>query len=449
MTQLRRTIGLGQGVSLYVGAILGPGLLVLPGVAAEIAGPASLVAWAALVLMSVPMALTYAALARRYPEAGGFAAYTERAFGPILGALTGWLFYLSIPTGCAIVALIAGRYAANALGLGREGGLIVGALLVLAAYVLNLIGLRLSGRFQIVVSAAIVLLLTVGIVGALPRVDPAAFQPFAPHGPAAVGMAAVALFWAFAGWEAITPLAEEFRDPARDIRRATWIALVIVGAIYLALAAATVGTRSYGDPLSQAPLATMVGRSFGSAAEWTVSVLALFVSFGAIYAYVAGASRLGYALGRDGPLPRWFATLQPALGTPHHSLAFLFVGFVAWLGVAYALRLNEADLLPISTSSYIATYVLSMAAGVRLLSGRGRGGAIVGTVACLLVLPFVGAVLAWVLGVTIACLAYQRWRRRDAAGPRRGPSVDLAYALEDRGRLCDQSSSAATEEEWR
>ncbi|MEO7667312.1 MAG: hypothetical protein ABIU97_09820 [Dehalococcoidia bacterium] len=143
------------------------------------------------------------------------------------------------------------------------------------------------------------------------------------------------------------------------------------------------------------------------------------------------ASRLGYALGREGHLPRWFGMLQPALGTPHHSLAFLFVGFLAWMGMAYVLRLNEADLRPISTSSYIATYVLSMAAGIRLLTGRARGGAIVGTVACLLVLFFVGAVLAWVLGVTIASLAYQRWRRSHAADPPSGTSVGPGYAPED------------------
>lgn len=431
MTTLRRTIGLGQGVSLYVGAILGPGLLVLPGVAAEIAGPASLVAWVALAMMSVPMALTFAALARRYPEAGGFAAYIQQAFGPGLGALAGWLFYLSIPSGSAIVALIAGRYAANALGLGREGVFLVGTVLVLAAYVLNLVGLRLSGRLQMLLSGALVLVLSVAIAGALPRVDPAAFQPFAPHGPAAVGMAAVALFWAFAGWEAITPLAEEFRDPARDIPRATWLALLVVGVVYVALAIATVGTHAYGEALGRAPLAAMVGRSFGLAAELTVSVLAVFVSLGAINAYVAGASRLGYALGRSEHLPHWFSVLHPALRTPHHSLAFLLVGFVAWMGVAYALRLNEADLLPISTSSYIATYVLSMAAGVRLLRGRARGAAVAGTVACLLVLPFVGAVIAWVLGVTIACLAYRHVRRNVTAGPRPGSSIDLAHALED------------------
>ena len=117
MSGLRRSIGLGQGIALYVGAILGPGLLALPAVAAETAGPASLVAWVALALLSLPISLTFAALARAYPQAGGFAGYTEQAFGPLFGAITGWLFFFCIPSGCVIVALIAGQYGAAAFGL--------------------------------------------------------------------------------------------------------------------------------------------------------------------------------------------------------------------------------------------------------------------------------------------------------------------------------------------
>jgi amino acid efflux transporter len=420
LTNLRRTIGLRQGVALYVGAILGPGLLVLPAVAAELAGPASLIAWLALIIISVPMALTFAALARRYPEAGGFAAYTERAFGRKAGALAGWLFFLSIPSGCAIVALIVARYVADATGIGREPALLVGGLVVTAAYAVNLAGLRVSARSQVVVSALIVGLLSVAIAAALPRIDPGAFTPFAPQGAVAIGVAAVALFWAFAGWEAVTPLAEEFRDPGRDMFRATWFALVVVGVVYLMLAVATVGTSAYGPAVGRAPLAAMVTTSFGPVAGAAVSVLALFVSFGAANAYVAGTSRLGYALGRDGRLPRWFGVLQVRFHTPHHSLLFLFAGFLGWMGVVYAFGVEEAQLLPISTSSYIATYVLAMAAGVRLLAGAPRARAFFALAACVLVLAFVGALLAWIVGVTAACLAYQAWAGRyplDARSP--------------------------------
>src|SRR3989449_7009790 len=79
---IKYTLGLWQGAALYVGAVIGTGILVLPAIAAETAGPASVLAWLALVLLSFPLALTYAALSRDPPDAAGFARAIKRAFGP-------------------------------------------------------------------------------------------------------------------------------------------------------------------------------------------------------------------------------------------------------------------------------------------------------------------------------------------------------------------------------
>ena len=76
-----------SATALYVGAVLGPGVLLIPALAAEAAGPASIVAWAALLLLSVPLAVTFAALGVRHPEAGGTAAYARAGFGPRAGAI--------------------------------------------------------------------------------------------------------------------------------------------------------------------------------------------------------------------------------------------------------------------------------------------------------------------------------------------------------------------------
>src|SRR4051812_50177390 len=78
------------GIALYVGAVLGPGVLFLPAAAARAAGPASVLAWVGLLAMSVPLALTFAALGVRHAEAGGTAAYARAAFGPRAGGATGW-----------------------------------------------------------------------------------------------------------------------------------------------------------------------------------------------------------------------------------------------------------------------------------------------------------------------------------------------------------------------
>ncbi|MBN9173752.1 MAG: amino acid permease, partial [Microbacterium sp.] len=85
-------IGLVQGVALYVAAVLGSGLLVLPGLAADVAGPASILAVVVVIVLAVPLAGTFAALAARFPDPGGVASYVRRALGPTAARATGYWF---------------------------------------------------------------------------------------------------------------------------------------------------------------------------------------------------------------------------------------------------------------------------------------------------------------------------------------------------------------------
>src|SRR3954464_13934620 len=94
-----------SAVAMYVGAVLGPGVLLLPALAAHTAGPASVIAWAALLALSVPLAAPLAALRLRLPEAGGAAAYARAAFGPRAGAVTGWWFLTGVVIGAPAVAM--------------------------------------------------------------------------------------------------------------------------------------------------------------------------------------------------------------------------------------------------------------------------------------------------------------------------------------------------------
>jgi len=393
--RLRRTVGLRSAVALYVGAVLGTGILVLPAVAAETAGPASLVAWAGLSLLSLPLALTFAALARRQPVAGGFTAYIVRAFGTRWGAIAGWLFLAQVPTGTAFVGLLAASYLAAPFALGRDAQFVIAGAFIVLAYGLNLLGLRLVGAAQAVATVGVLGLVVVVVLASVRDVRADAFAPLAPFGWPAVGFAAVQLFWAFVGWEAITPLAEEFHSPERDLRRASVLSVGIVAVVYLALA--TVGLP---------PFARMAERALGSSALVAVGIAGGLLCFTPLNAYVAGLSRLAYALARSGDLPAWVGALHPWTGVPHRALGALGVACLIALGATYAADLHGADLLPISTSSFIATYVLSMAAAVRLLRGADAVLAAVGLVACVIVLAFVGALVAWLVAVAVAASLY-------------------------------------------
>jgi amino acid efflux transporter len=231
--------------------------------------------------------------------------------------------------------------------------------------------------------------------------------PFFPRGESAVGLAAVQLFWAFVGWEAITPLAAEVRRVS-DIWRATVIAVLVVAAFYIALAIVTIGTHAYGPAAGQVPLVTMASDTFGPQAGAAVGVLAFAITFPVANAYTAGLTRLAAALARRRALPAWLGPLD-ARGVPRRALAVLALVGGGALLVAYVTDLRIAELLTPSNSAFIATYVLSMAAAMRLLRGPLRVGAAISLVACVIVFVFTGALLVvWIAAVSLAALFYTR-----------------------------------------
>lgn len=403
---LRRSITLSQAIALYVGAVVGGGVLILPGTAASAAGPSALFAWAFDCLLGLPLALTFAALAARHPDAGGVASFTERAFGPAFGAVVGWFYFIAAATGQIIVPLSGAYYAAGALGWGQGPTFILAAVLLTVAVAANCWGLRLSGRLQLILSGTVAAMLLLAAWTAFPRVQAANFTPLFPHGPLATGRTAVLIFFAFCGWEAIAHLASEFRDPARDIPRSTLWAVLVVTVIYLGIAFATIGTAAYGSPdVDRVAVARLISDSLGVGAGFTAAGMALLISLGTANAFVAGTSRLGYALGRDGAFPAWFATLNPR-GVPVRSVLAVGVYAGAGLLLAYIMGWGAETFLVVSNSLSIATYLIGTAAGIRLLRQRDRLLAWVAFGLCAIVFPFAGGSIMLTVGVAIASLAY-------------------------------------------
>ena len=252
-----------QGAALSIGAVLGTGVISLPALAAELAGPASLLAWLALVLLSVPLAATFAALGARYPDGGGVSTYARRAFGRRAAAVVGWCFYFAVPVGAPAAAMFAGHYVADVLGGGPRTALLTATVITLVVAVANFLGLKVSGRLQLGLASVLLVLLVVATVAALPYADLANLQPFAPHGWAAVGSAAALLVWAFAGWEAVSSLAADYQRPERDLPQATAITVVVVGVLYLAIAGTSILVLGSAAGASAAPLSDLLALGIG------------------------------------------------------------------------------------------------------------------------------------------------------------------------------------------
>jgi len=369
---LVKHIGVGQGIALYVSAILGAGVLVLPGQAASMAGPASLVSWAIAGLLGIPLASMFAALARRYPDAGGIASYAKAGFGPRVGGVTGWLFFVAGSVGQTIVPLTGGYYVADALGMGTATSFVVAALILAAATVMNLLGVRVSARAQLLLAGAVAAALAITIVLTVPRMSTAHLTPFAPHGITPIGSAVIVLFFAFAGWEAISHLAGEFQDADRDVPRAVAATIVIVTVLYLGTACAVVLTGTYGRPSTdRVAVGILLRDALGPAATSIAAVIAVVISLGTTNAFIAGVSRLAGSLAADHWLPTPVARITRD-GVPVGGILAVSGTATAGLVLAAWRGWGTDTLVVVPSTLVVAVYVVAAASAIRILNGWGR-----------------------------------------------------------------------------
>ncbi|WP_018787889.1 APC family permease [Micromonospora sp. CNB394] len=417
-------IGVARGTALYVGAVLGPGVLVLPALAVHAAGPASLLAWAVMLAVSVPIAAAFAALGIRYPDSGGVATFTRRAFGPTAATVVGWWFYTAVPMGMVAGALAGARYAAAALGAGAGAAAGIATGVLAAAYAMNLVGLHLSGRVQLALTGGLCALLVTVIVVAVPHIQATRFTPFAPQGLSGVTSAAAVLFVAICGWEAAAHLAGEFTHPRRQLPVVAAASLGIIAVLYAGLAICTVGVLGASAGRSDVPLLRLLGPHAGVGASVAAALCALLLTFGACFTFIAAAARAGAALGRDGAFPAWFAATRG--GAPRRSLA-VQTGAAAAVAVAAtaAPTVVDVDLLMRAFSVLVASVtLLGLASAVRLLdSPLIRGGAAVGAAAVGGVAACGGRLVLLPAAVAVAALTWRRHHPAPPAPPVTRPAV--------------------------
>ena len=401
-------IGVAHGAALYVGALIGPGLLLVPALAVQAAGPASILAWAGLLVLSAPLAVTFAALGVRHPVAGGVSAYVLDGLGGAAAAVTGVWFATAVFIGSPAVALIGGYYVADLTGAGRIVAAAVGLGMLAGVLAANASGLRISARFQLVLAAVLVTVVALSVAVALPERAGRHWTPFAPHGWWAVGTAANILVWLFIGWEAVAQLVGDFRRPEHDLPRAMGVAFAVVTLLYVALAAATIavtaGTRS------SVPLADLISVGFGRAGRDATAVLAVALTTGTMNVYAGGAAKLIATLASDGVLPRWLAG-GAARSVPRRPLLVIGAVGVLLLGALLAGLSSTGAIIRATSACFIAVYALALLSATRILTGRMRVAAGVS----LTLVVVLAAFSTWYLAVPavagVAALVFRATRR--------------------------------------
>lgn len=400
-----------RGTVLYIGALLGPGLLLLPGLAAAKAGPASILAWIALLVVSGLLAVVFAALGIARPSAAGVRAYVDAGLGPRAGRAIAWCFLSGIITGAPIVCVIGGNYLAELLGGGTGIAAAAAAVLLLLVVAVTLGGVRTSATVQLGLVGLLVAVVVVAVVGAGAHAKTGNWTPFAPHGWPAIGSAAAVLMLSFVGWEAIAPLTARLPHPRRQLPRIIAIAFAVTSLIYLALAAVTVAALGEGAD-TPVPLASLLRIAIGPAGGAVAAVAAVLLTLGTTNAYLTGAATLARSLTR-----RRAGRTPPPDTLPAWLLGVILVSGGVLIGLVAANTVTAAALVTVPTTFFLVVYLGCTAAACRLLFRRTRIVAALAFAAVLAVLVFSGYALIPV--AVVAFLTGAPRPRPDRAGRRR------------------------------
>jgi amino acid efflux transporter len=413
------------GIALYVGAILGTGILVLPALAAQKAGPASLIAWAGMLLVSMPTAFVFSRLGATFPDGGGISFFVRKAFGDKCSAVVGWCFYFALAPGVPTGALIGGDYAAAALGGGRTLAVVCAAVILIAVFFCNYLGLRVAGGVQMALMALLVIILVTAIAVSAPHVRVENLTPFAPRGASGILAAAGALLYSFVGWEAVTPLSAEFRDPARQLRFVTICTFATIAALYLSVAVVCVLTLGPRLADTSAPLAVLLDR-LGPSSGPLVAIAAILLTFGSLNTYIAGAARLGETMANEGAIPSWFGKKPEAGQIPRRSLGLLAALVTLFFLAVLSTRASLGAIITFPSSCYITVTVGGLLASIKLLPrGFVTVSALTASFLLAAVLLSTGWALTLPLTLTAGALLYRarNGNGRTAAGPQTKKSV--------------------------
>ncbi|MGX9297194.1 APC family permease [Tsukamurella sp. MT6.1] len=396
---LRRTLGLGDAVTVGLSAMVGAGVFVAFAPAAAAAGSALFAGLGIAAVIAYCNAAGSARLAARYPQSGGTYVYGRERLGPFWGHLAGWSFVVGKSASCAAMALTVGTYA------WPDQAHAVAAAAVVAVTALNVAGVERSARVARVVVAVVLAVLVAVVVAS---VTSGAAEPFrlaegAAAGPFGVLQAAGLLFFAFAGYARIATLGEEVRDPARTLPRAIFVALAVALGVYALVGVALVAVLGT-DALaaSGAPLADAARASGFPVAA--VTVTACIAAFGSLLALLLGVSRTTLAMARDGHLPRALAAVHERRRVPVR--AELAVGAVVTV-VAATADLGAA--IGFSSFAVLVYYAVANASAWTLDTAlRARIVPAVGLAGCLAValsLP-AGSVSAGIVVLVVGAAAY-------------------------------------------
>lgn len=347
---LHRSLGVGHLTMISIGATLGTGIFVVLGEAVPLAGPAIVVSFVLAGITALFSALSYAELAGLIPASGSSYSYTYATLGEIVAWVCGWCLVLEYGVSVAAVAVGWGQYVNELLHLvtglripdvlsqppGAGGIVNIPAVLVVVISMLVLLGgAKGSARTNTILVWVKIGALLMFCAVAFTAFRAGNLQPLFPLGLAGMSAGAATLFFSYIGFDAASTAGEEAKNPQRDLPRAIILSLVVITALYCAVALAAVGAMPWqGFEGTEAALSRVLTDNV-SGSIWPIllSIGAVVATTSVVLTVLYGQTRILYAMSRDGLVPSIFAKLSPKTGVPFVNTVVvgLFIAVLAAL----------------------------------------------------------------------------------------------------------------------
>jgi amino acid transporter/nucleotide-binding universal stress UspA family protein len=376
-----RDLGLFDATMIGVGAMIGAGIFVLTGIAAGEAGPASILAFGLNGVVTLLTAFAYAELASAIPRAGGGYSFVRMAFPGATGFIAGWMLWFAYTVACSLYALgfagyfweIISKYIPTVSAyisglLGEHSALLTITVLIGSVFVwLNVRGAEVTGKTENILTVSKIFILFIFIFFGIKQIFfqsesvATTLTPFFPKGFGGVLLAMGLTFIAFEGYDLIATVAEEIKEPEKNIPRATFIALSITVVIYLLILFVSLVAINTGNEPSWQFLGKFKETAIVRAAEnFMPAIGVLIIVFGgllstmsALNATVMAASRVSFSMGRDLWLPKKLAEIHVERRTPY--VAIITTGFIL---LAMALTLPIEAVGSAASLIFLLTFAL-------------------------------------------------------------------------------------------
>lgn len=314
MAGLQRNLGLSAVFTVSLGAMIGSGIFVLPGLAADIAGPAAILAYFLAGLIVIPAALSKSEMATAMPQAGGAYVFIDRAMGPMMGTVAGFGVWFALVFKSAFALVGLGGYLVFFFDAPVRT---IAVLLALALIGINIVGVKQSGGLQTVVVLTVLAALGYFVVAGGLEVSASSYDPVFPEGIKGLLSATGLVFVSYAGVTKVASVAEEVKDPGRTLPRGMLGSIVLMLVLYPAIVWVVIGNVDAStlkdDP---APIATTAEQFMGNFGVGAISAIAVLALISMANAGLLSSSRYPLAMARNRLAPRRLAVVNERTGTP-------------------------------------------------------------------------------------------------------------------------------------